>query len=199
MISESEWTTINTTMPSDVPDRIYDMKVLAATNETLLIGWKRPQENGAYISEYKMELRNVEQNSVIGETMLVKDTLHEIRRNYMYIFVGLQPATKYSFQVKACSYLGCGQWSEHQLPAQTSDGNSEAPLHLKVLCAFDGKRSANFANISWNPSLNTRGTIIGYNVTVIGSAKYRNSNDQIVNDHIVEWHRIHSNTTHQIQ
>ncbi|CAG2164374.1 unnamed protein product [Oppiella nova] len=186
-------------MPSDVPNQILDMKVLAATNETLLIGWKRPHDNGALISEYRMELRNVEQSSVIGETMIVKDTQHEIRRNYMYIFVGLEPATKYSFQVRACSYLGCGKWSEPQLSAQTSDGNSEAPLNLRVVCAFDGRRSANFANISWTQSSNTRGTVVGYNVTVVGSARYRNSNDQIVTDHIVEWHRIHSNTTHQIQ
>lgn len=86
-------------MPSDVPNQIIDMKVLAATNNTLLIGWKRPHDNGAHISEYKMELTNVEQSSVIGETMIVKDAQQELRRNYMYIFVGLEPATKYSFQV----------------------------------------------------------------------------------------------------
>lgn len=98
-LGQSDWETMNATMPSDVPNKISDLHVLAATNETLLIGWKRPHDNGAHISEYKMELRNVEESSVIGETMLIKDTAQETRNNYMYLFVGLEPAKKYLFQV----------------------------------------------------------------------------------------------------
>jgi hypothetical protein len=102
-------------------------------------------------------------------------------------------------EVRACSYLGCGHWSEPQLTAQTSDGYSDPPRNVKLSCNFDVSRNANYANISWQQSNNSRGTIIGYNVTIVGHASYRNINNKFVTDHIIEWHRINNNNTHQIQ
>jgi len=101
--------------------------------------------------------------------------------------------------VRACSYLGCGQWSEPQLSAQTSDGYSDPPKNIRLNCNFDQNKNANYANISWHQGNNSRGTIVGYNITIIGNAKYRNINNQFVTDHIIEWHRVHNNNTHQIQ
>lgn len=72
--------------------KITELHVLAKTNETLLIGWKRPaHDNGAFISHYQMELRDARDNRVSDQSMEVDRKSGVVRTNYMYIFVNLEP------------------------------------------------------------------------------------------------------------
>lgn len=193
-IGQSEWTTMNATMPGDVPAKISEIHVLAKTNETLLIGWKKPvQENGAFVSQYQMELRDARDILVSDQSMDVDRSSGQTRTNYMYIFVNLESGSHYFFQVRACSALGCGNWSAPRLEALTSDGHADPPQNVKLRCFLDADRTQNYAAVSWDQPGNARGTIVGYNVTLEGHSRYRNELNQTALDHFREAHEVKGN------
>lgn len=71
--------------------QITEIHLLAKTNETLLIGWKRPVENGVIISHYEMQLLNQHEKHISDQQMDVDVKSGVVRANYMYIFVNLEP------------------------------------------------------------------------------------------------------------
>lgn len=119
---------MNGTSPRDAPlphrpAKISEIHVLGQTNETLLIGWKKPAhaDDSAELitTQYQMNLRNSHNELVSDQTIEVDPAPAKRRNNYMYIFVSLQPGSRYLFQVRGCSLSGCGNWSEPPLEAST--------------------------------------------------------------------------------
>ncbi|KAG9510232.1 Receptor-type tyrosine-protein phosphatase epsilon, partial [Fragariocoptes setiger] len=148
---QSEWTApIEARMPSTVPGPVRQVLLLSATNETLAIGWRRPNhvDISAPITRYEMQL---ETSSKVGEPIVVSllaipnqhqqpasqhPTASQQRQatNYMYFFANLSPGTDYRFQVSACSHLGCGPPSTPPLLASTLDSLPEAPTQVTIEC-----------------------------------------------------------------
>lgn len=180
-VGQSDWVAMNRTMPPDVPTRVELIHVLAKTNETLLIGWKRPlHDNGAQIVLYQMELMDSSNILVSNQTMDV--TPGQARNNYMYIFVNLDPGSLYRFQVRACSEIGCGNWSDPKLEAITSDGIADSPQNVRLRCFYEKDQNLNYVVVSWDLPADSRGNIVGYNITLEGHSKYRNEDNKVVID-----------------
>lgn len=175
-LGSSKWEVMNVTMPADVPPKVSWVHVLASTNETLLFGWRRPtHDNGANIINYEVKLTKSGQiftNGTLNVTQIG-------RNNHMYVFVNLEPGEPYSFQVQACSKLGCGNWSD-PLEAVTSDGFADPPENVEVKCIHDPDQNLNFIYISWSVPKNSRGTLQGFNISLEGQTRYRNMNGNIV-------------------
>ncbi|XP_013772332.2 tyrosine-protein phosphatase 69D-like [Limulus polyphemus] len=187
----SDWENLNITMPADVPPRVSWIHVLASTNETLLLGWRRPRhDNGANITHYLVQLHH-NGEVIANETMTV---MPNPRNNYMYIFVNLEPGEDYIFQVKACSIIGCGNWSE-PMEAGTSDGMADPPEHVEIKCLYDAQKDLSYVVVTWEPPANPRGTIQSYNITLEASARYRATNGKTVVDKLAEVHEVKGDTS----
>ncbi|XP_076346483.1 tyrosine-protein phosphatase 69D-like isoform X2 [Tachypleus tridentatus] len=178
----SDWENLNITMPADVPPKVSWIHVLASTNETLLLGWRRPiHNNGANITHYIVQLHH-NGEVIANETMKV---MPNPRNNYMYIFMNLEPGEKYVFQVKACSIIGCGNWSE-PMQAGTSDGIADPPEQVEIKCLYDAQKDLAYVIVTWEPPANPQGTIQFYNITLEASARYRTSSGENVVDRFAE-------------
>ena len=184
-------------MPSEVPGQITEQHVIDTTNETVLVGWKRPIDNGAQIADYRLELVNIKSLLITPEVINIKNSSQIHRKNFMYIFVGLESATEYSFHVKACSLQGCGNWSD-SIKAKTKDGHAEPPKNVQLTCYFDTSKNINYGLVTWNHTDNPRGTLVGYNITFFGVAKYRNSENQFVHDYFSESYLIKNNHSNEL-
>lgn len=182
----------NITTPSDVPSPISEIHVLGKTNETVLIGWKRPvSDNGSVITQYQMELRNSREELVSDQMMEVEQNPAKIRSNYMYIFVNLSPATRYSFRVRPCSLIGCSNWTAGF--GVTQDGWADPPRDVRVTCYED--RSRLMIWVQWLPPIDAKGTITGYNVSIEGHSVFRNEENQISQDNVFEERQVLSNSS----
>lgn len=179
----SSWSYINITMPPDVPPPVTQLHVLSKTNKTVWIGWRKPAEdNGADIIEYQLELWDYNDNLVYNESQLINREATGGSRNLMFMFVALEPATNYTVQVRACSSLGCGQWSNPKLHVRTSDGIASAPQNVSINCFCDLNESTFSVHVSWDSVLEPRGSVNGFNITLSGSATFRNQDNQFVSD-----------------
>ncbi|RWS32026.1 tyrosine-protein phosphatase 69D-like protein [Leptotrombidium deliense] len=199
-VGQSQWAVMNATMPADVPARISVIHVLAKTNETLLIGWKRPNfDNGSPITQYQMELRDAKDNLVFNQTKDVESASGAPKTRHMYMFVSLEPGSPYFFQIRACSSIGCGNWSEPKLQALTSDGHADPPQNVRLRCYCENESSINYVIVAWELPINARGTIIGYNVTLEGSSRFRNEENIFVEEHFKEAYELKGNLTVQFK
>ena len=122
----------------------------------------------------------------------------KIRNAYMYIFVNLIPGTKYAFQVRACSLTGCGNWS-HVVEATTADGHADSPENVAAQCSLNPIVQASSVNVTWDPPVNPRGTIVGYNVTVEGYSNYRNEESNAALDKFKDIYHVHGNKSRSFQ
>lgn len=182
----------NITTPSDVPSQISEIHVLGKTNETLLIGWKRPvSDNGSVITQYQMELRNSREELVSDQMMEVERNPAKIRSNHMYIFVNLSPATRYSFRVRPCSLIGCSNWTAGF--GVTQDGWADPPHDVRVTCYED--RSRLMIWVQWLPPIDAKGTITGYNVSLEGHSHFRNEENQLSHDNVFEERQVVGNSS----
>lgn len=182
-VGQSDWSYMNISVPPDVPSTISNVHLLSKTNETLLFGWRRPfHDNGGIISRYQMILKDSSLDVIISnQTLDITITGTSSRNNYMYMFPNLKPGSHYNFQVRACSDIGCSEWSA-VLDAVTSDGHSDPPLNIRFECHFEMRSLQNNATITWEPPTNPRGSIIGYNISLEGFAQFKNSNNRLVLD-----------------
>ncbi|XP_054162093.1 tyrosine-protein phosphatase 69D-like [Oppia nitens] len=194
-MGRSDWKSMNITMQSDVPSKITEVHVFSKTNETLLIGWKRPtHDNGAQISHYAMILRDSLGSVISNQTLNVSSGTFQNRSNYMTFMPNLISGSHYEFEVKACSIIGCSEWSDI-LDAVTLDGSSDPPRNVKLNCYYDSQRLTNNATVVWDLPDNIRGTVIGYNVTFEAFSTYRNANNQKVIDQFKEAFEVSVNQT----
>jgi len=168
-VGTSEWSYMNISVPPDVPSVITQLHLLSKSDTSLLFGWRRPQyDNGGTIFQYQMSLKDNSSEVILNQTLDINQNLVQSRNNYMYMFPNLQPGSHYSFQVRACSNIGCSeQWSS-VLDAVTQDGHSDPPLNIRFECVFDFRLLQNNATITWQPPTNPRGSIIGYNISLEG-------------------------------
>lgn len=112
------------------------------------------------------------------------------------MFPNLKPGSHYSFQVRACSNIGCSQLWSSVLDAVTSDGHSDPPLNIHFECTFDFRRLQNNATISWEPPNNARGSIVGYNISLEGFSQYKNVHNRMVLDQFRQFHVTSDAETH---
>lgn len=196
-VGTSEWSYMNITVPPDVPSVITQLHLLSKSDTSLLFGWRRPQyDNGGIIHQYQMSLRDLSADTSANQTLDINQNLVQSRNNYMYMFPNLSPGSHYSFQVRACSNIGCSaQWSS-VLDAVTSDGHSDPPLNIHFECNFDFRRLQNNATIRWEPPKNARGSIVGYNITLEGFSQYRNVHNRPVLDQFRQFHVTSDADTH---
>lgn len=190
-VGQSEWSYMNISIPPDVPSPIANVHLLSKTNETLLFGWRRPiHDNGGSIVLYQMTLRDSMKNLVSNQTLdITVNGVVQVRNSYMYMFPNLKPGSQYNFQVRACSNIGCSEWS-NVLDAVTSDGYSDPPLAISLQCTFDFHSMTNNATLSWSAPTNPRGSILGYNISLEGYANYKNANNRIVLDQFRMNHQL---------
>ncbi|CAG2164165.1 unnamed protein product, partial [Oppiella nova] len=194
-MGRSEWEAMNITMQSDVPSKISEVHIFAKTNETLLIGWKRPtHDNGAQITHYSMTLRDSQDFLISNQTLDVSSGAIQTRNNYMIMFPSLIAGSHYDFQVKACSAIGCSEWSD-TLDAVTADGHSDPPRNVKLKCIYDIDTNVNNGTVVWDLPDNARGVIVGYNVTFEAFSTYRNANNKKVIDQFKEAFELSANET----
>lgn len=172
---------------------------MVGKNKTSICPRFRPQENFSAISQYQMILKTLHNDSFASNHSLDVDTSPgKIRNNYMYIFVNLIPGTKYAFQVRACSQNGCGNWSD-EIEATTVDGHADSPENVAAHCSFNPIVQASSVNVTWDPPVNPRGTIVGYNVTVEGYSNYRNEEVNLVVDKFKDAHYVNGNKSRSFQ
>ncbi|RWS11981.1 tyrosine-protein phosphatase 69D-like protein, partial [Dinothrombium tinctorium] len=197
-VGQSQWVVMNATMPPDVPSQVSVVHVLAKTNETLLIGWRRPvNDNGAPITQYQMKLLDVNDNLVFNQTTEVESP-GQPKSRQMYMFVGLQPGSNYTFQVRACSTIGCGNWSNNLLGI-TSDGHADAPESVQMRCYLNQTSDQTYVIVSWKSPTNAKGTIQGFNVTLEGHSRFRNDENKFIIEHFKEAYEVKGNTTLQFK
>ena len=200
-VGQSDWVTMNVTTPVDVPSTVSEIHVLAKTNETLLIGWKRPgQENGSLITQYQMHLKNDRKQLISDQSMEVEvNSGGKLRNNYMYIFVNLQPGSVYYFQVRGCSLIGCGNWSEPPLEAVTADGHADPPTSVTAICSFDHVQGSNIIHVNWKLPENPRGKVVGFNVTLQGHAVFKNEMNIESLDQFKDWQIVQGNDSREFK
>ena len=194
-MGRSEWESMNATTPPDVPTKISGVHVLAKTNETLLIGWKRPfHDNGAQITKYDMTLSDGHDIVISNQTLDITGGSAQSRNNYMIMFPNLMPGSHYTFKVRSCSEIGCSEWSDI-LDALTADGHSDPPRNVKLKCFYDFENNYNNGTIIWDPPDNSRGSIVGYNVSLEAFSGYRNAENRLVIDQFKEAVEVSGNQT----
>ncbi|CAG2105274.1 unnamed protein product, partial [Medioppia subpectinata] len=183
-MGRSDWEPMNITMQSDVPSKITEVHIFAKTNETLLIGWKRPMhDNGAQITHYSMTLRDSRDILISNQTLDVSSGAVQTRTG-----------SHYNFEVKACSVIGCSEWSD-TLDAVTADGHSDPPRNVRVKCIYDNEKNVNNGTVLWESPENPRGVVVGYNVTFEAFSTYRNANNKKVIDQFKEAFELTGNET----
>lgn len=194
----SQWSYANITMPAESPPSITSLKLLRRTNKTIWIGWTKPShDSGADISEYQLELQHRNGTRLYNETLSMnRETSGS--KNLMFMFVGLEPAENYTIQVRACTSNVCGKWSDPQLRVSTLDGVSGPPNNVSIACLYDANKSVETISISWDAPLNPKGTIIGYTVSLVGSALFRNQDNQIESDSFKKAYHMDKNQTNLV-
>lgn len=105
----------------------------------------------------------------------VEEAIHpQNSRNLPYMFDNLQPATEYSFKVRACSELTkvCGNWS---LPVNgtTMDGAPSKPMNLRVSCRQTNVSSRSSVELHWEQPERPNGVVTVYQTVLQGVASYR--------------------------
>lgn len=195
-LGRSEWETMNTTLPPDVPSRVTEMHVLAKTNETLLIGWKRPtHDNGDQIINYNMILSDAEGLLISNQTLdITASTAVQSRSNYMIMFRNLTAGSLYKFKVRSLSGIGFSDWSDI-LDAVTADGHSDPPRNVRLKCYIDSESELNNGTVFWDPPDNSRGSIVGYNISLEAFSSYRNADNRLAIDQFKEAFQVSGNQT----
>lgn len=137
----------------------------------MTIGWQPPPlEVLDYVHYYELV---VEKSG--DEPTHVEEAIHpQNSRNLPYMFDNLQPATEYSFKVRACSELTkvCGNWS---LPVNgtTMDGAPSKPLNLRVFCRQTNVSSRSSVEIHWEQPERPNGVVTVYQTVLQGVSSYR--------------------------
>lgn len=160
------------------PDFIPVVDVKGSTHTTVTIGWQPPPpEVLDYVHYYELV---VERSG--DEPQHVEEAIHpQNSRNLPYMFDNLQPATEYSFRVRACSELTkfCGNWSL-AVNGTTMDGAPSRPLNLRVFCRQTNVSSRSSVEIHWDVPERPNGVITVYQTVLQGVASYRLSTDGVV-------------------
>lgn len=190
-LGQSDWSYMNISVPPDVPSAITSVHLLSKTSEKFIFGVTRPShDNGANIKLYQFLLKEKNDVQSWNETVVVDNKNGtNSKSKIMYIIPGLQPGTEYIFQVRACSSLGCGEWSS-PLEVVTAEGQATPPLNVQLECTFDSRLATTNASITWQPPTSPHGIITAYNISIEGFANFRGANNRTLLDEFNS-HYIH--------
>jgi len=182
-MGQSEWSHLAALMPNDIPAQIHEVFVLNQSNDSITIGWRRPPWDGAKTIRYEMQLFDLNRTMTLDANT---NTTGQLRTNYMFHFVNLQPGTDYHFHIRACSRAGCSAYSQPKLFASTLDGEPDEPLDVELQCTSFGSMQP-VATVSWLPPRETRGRLSNYSLQFQWSAHFRNQSGLWQHE---EWHSI---------
>lgn len=167
-LGQSNWTQLVTTMPNEIPAQISEIFLLSRSNDSLTIGWRRPSYDGAKTIRYEMQLFDLNRTIEMNANTHTPPTIQG--RNFMYIFVNLNPGTDYHFHIRACSKVGCSLFSSPKLLATTLDGEPDEPIDVELNCQYESSN----VTVSWLPPINIRGQLLNYSIQFDSYSKYKN-------------------------
>lgn len=148
-------------MLDEEPVFVPEVTVTGVTSSSITIKWTSPPDKFKdHIHYYNLILRPYNTSGKL-------EAVQPATKDYLYMFSDLKSATKYSFQVAACSDYSkeCGPWSKI-VDGVTMDGIAGPPSNATVDCRFDNISHTNFVYVSWQPPKEPHGTITSYNVSV---------------------------------
>lgn len=144
-------------LPED-PIFIPEVKVTGVTVSSITISWNTPTDDLRDHVQYYMLYLRADNSSFEAFHIASKENLH--------MFSELEPATRYYFQVSACSEYSdtCGPKSE-SADGTTMDGTSGPPSNPTIQCRFDNNSQISFINVTWQAPVKPHGVIVWYNVS----------------------------------
>ncbi|GLH05083.1 Tyrosine-protein phosphatase 69D [Gryllus bimaculatus] len=156
------------------PDFVPVIFVKGVTSNSITIGWLPPEDKiMKHVHYYQLVVRY---NGTKKEAL----QLASLMNLPTYLFVDLKPATTYNFEMSACSEYTrqCGSWSE-TVNGTTMDGVSGPPENVSVVCKFDNVSGSSSVIVTWAPPRDPNGKIGRYDVTLDGSAVFKNERGEI--------------------
>lgn len=186
---------LSTSKPVDIltedPVFIPEVKVTGVTVSSITIKWSEPPPKLEDLIHYYQLQAKTDNSSA------VQKAIQPAGKDNLYMFSDLRPATKYMFQVSSCSeYTNkCGASSE-LVSGTTMDGISGPPENSSVECRFDNISQSGFVAVTWKPPVEPHGTIMSYNVNVVGRASFYN--DQGILEHTTWGPKITSVSTNML-
>lgn len=172
----TQWSSLVKTLTED-PIFTPIVEVKGNSHSTITIGWQPPsQELLDYIHYYEVVVSQADNKNV-------EETIHpQNSRNLPYMAMNLKTATEYFFKVRACSEYNkeCGKWSE-VVNGTTMDGQSSAPLDVKISCMHHNVSRRNVATVEWSAPTNPNGIVMSYQVVLDGTAYFRADTGHYVN------------------
>ncbi len=141
------------------PGRPQNVRARATGPSSILLAWDRPETNGgARVTGYGIRVLGPNDNSWI----IIERNTGTTTTTYTH--TGLQPVTRYQYQVRAINREGEGEWSPRtsELPASaiTHVDTAGAPTGLTARAVGTSR-----IDLSWNAPRYTGGvSIIGYRI-----------------------------------
>ncbi|CRK98538.1 CLUMA_CG011889, isoform A [Clunio marinus] len=172
----TDWNMLVKTLTED-PVFTPIIEVKGNSHSTITIGWQPPsQELLDYIHYYEVIVFQAD-NKTIEEAIHPQNS-----RNLPYMVMNLKTATEYFFKVRACSEYNkeCGNWSE-TVNGTTMDGQSSAPLDVKIICMHHNVSRRNIVSVEWSAPSNPNGIIMSYQVLLDGTAHFKSETGNFVN------------------
>ncbi|XP_049806614.1 tyrosine-protein phosphatase 69D [Schistocerca nitens] len=164
------------------PDFVPEVSVKGVTINSITIGWSLPPaELKDHIHYYHLVLQNN------GTTTYRQESISSADQMNVYLFVDLLSDTTYHFKMSACSEYTkqCGNWS-NEVYGKTLDGVSGPPANVTVTCQNSGIQGGSVISVSWASPQNPNGKISYYNVSIEGTAMFKNENGVI---ETLDWKR----------
>ncbi|CAG5117976.1 unnamed protein product, partial [Candidula unifasciata] len=134
-----------------VPDEPRMPHVTSRSAHSALVTWEEPLNNGASISEYRLEWQQQSDTSDFSQLYLGPNLCYEVK--------GLAAATVYAFRIQAINSAGPGQFS----PAATLVTPASTPSPVATVKV---KADATSAVVSWTEPNCNGSEITSYNIIV---------------------------------
>ncbi|XP_046573068.1 LOW QUALITY PROTEIN: fibronectin type-III domain-containing protein 3A-like [Haliotis rubra] len=134
-----------------VPDPPKAPQVNCRSPHSAIISWEEPFNNGAMISEYRLEWQQRADNNEFSQLYLGPNLSYEVK--------GLTPATLYSFRVQAINSAGSGLYS-------SSSSCVTPPSSPASIVAIKPYITATSIMLMWREPHNNGSDIISYNIDI---------------------------------
>ena len=129
--------------PEDSPEGIHPPTLTPQSSSSILVSWEEPSRPNGQIVNY----------SVIRDT----GTEQTAGPNRSLVVSGLQPYTKYTFQIKACTVKGCGVGNRSEATTLEAPPSGQPPPTLVAL-------SDAVVRVTWRKPRVPNGVILSYEV-----------------------------------
>ncbi|CAG5129287.1 unnamed protein product, partial [Candidula unifasciata] len=134
-----------------VPDAPKAPQVLCRSAHFALVTWEEPFNNGASVSEYRLEWQQRSEASEFAQLYMGPNQSFEVK--------GLMPATLYTFRVQAINSAGPG-------PFSSTTSCMTPPSSPSTIVTIRVKPSATSAVLSWHEPSCNGSDITSYNIVV---------------------------------